>query len=762
MKVHVYQVVLVLVAAWGHSSASAVTAMTAGDTRTITQVVKLLEDMLAKSKQDGDTDREIYAKLKCYCDTNEQAKTEQIDSLSKQISEFESKIEELQGSSAKLSSECAKLKEDMAANELARTTAANQREEEAERYEALRLDLSESITQMNKSIDVLAEIGADQSLENAVAADHTKFMAGYPSTSLLKLQARVKEALSAASAFLADKQKFAVESFVQKPFTGTYTAQSGEVIGILKNMRDTFKSNLDSATALENKQIQAYKSFGASMLDKHTKMSEMYDDKQTSLGDNDGELAAKKTQLTDAISEKEVREDFLSEMRPMCGKKAKEYQERNMLRASEDAAITEAIAILNRDSSFELFGKVAATREGSTGLALVQLLEVHPHASEPAPTRLAARRLLDEAAAGSGRSPRLARAAALLEAGNPFDVVLLEIAKMIETIEEEAMIDRQELQWCNAERERSNGIITDTDEQILLLEGEIGDLNVDIEAPEVGLKAQIQSTEQGLQQNYQSQKSQTEMRTKENLAYQAEVDNLVKTKALLLSAMKVLTIYYQQIGGYAREEEEPVPVLPGETEARPSTWEKEKGYKGQSEKGTSVIDMLTFIHDEVAKEEALAHTTEQSAQHAFEDSMAELKSGEASMQKNLADLRRTLADKEQELLEKQDDLRVTSATNAAAKAYLLKIKPGCDFITENIDHRDGRRQVETAALKKAAQLLKGTPAYKAAVAAADLESLGPCRSVCEEEGREHVKCQACLAKVSIPGYCAGHPDTLGC
>jgi len=716
---------------------------------------------MEKSKQDGDTDREIYAKFKCYCDTNEQAKTEQIDSLSKQISEFESKIEELQGSSGELSSQCAKLKEDMAANQDARGKAQYQREEEAERYEALRLDLTQSIGQMNESIEVLAEIGADQTLEDAVAADHTKFMAGYSSTTLLKMQAKVKKALLAASAFLADKQKLAVESFVQKPFTGTYTAQSGEVIGILKNMRDTFESNLASATSIELKRRQAYQSFTANMIMAFEKMDNMHVEKQALLGDNDEQLATRKTELSDAIREKSVREDFLSEMRPMCDEKAKEYQERNMLRANEDAAITEAIAILNRDSSFELFGKVRATNEGPTGPLFLQLSEVHRHLPEASSTRLAARHVLDEAVANLGKSSRLAEVAALLEVDNPFTTVLEAILNMTKTIEEEAALDKEELDWCNAERQRSNQIITDTDAEIAILEGEIDELKGDIEAPVVGIKAQIASTEQGLQDNYQSQKSETELRTKENLAYQAEIDNLVRSKALLLSAIKVLTNYYQQLGDYAREAEEQVTVLPGETEARPGTWEKEKGYKGQSSKGTSVIRMLTFIHEEVDREESLAHTTEKTAQHAYEDSMKGLKQGEANMQRSLEDLRRQLADTQQELLEKRDDHGRTSAENAAAKAYLLQIKPGCDFITENIDHRNSRRQVETAALEKAEELLKNTPVYKAAVAAADIESLGPCRQVCEDM-REHVKCRACLAKVSIPGYCAGHPDTPGC
>ena len=53
----------------------------------------------------------------------------------------------------------------------------------------------------------------------------------------------------------------------------------------------------------------------------------------------------------------------------------------------------------------------------------------------------------------------------------------------------------------------------------------------------------------------------------------------------------------------------------------------------------------------------------------------------------------------------------------AIENYLEKIKPGCDFITENFDLREENRATETTALEKAEGLIKDTPAYKDAVAA---------------------------------------------
>merc|ERR1719301_243221 len=118
-------------------------------------------------------------------------------------------------------------------------------------------------------------------------------------------------------------------------------------------------------------------------------------------------------------------------------------------------------------------------------------------------------------------------------------------------------------------------------------------------------------------------------------------------------------------------------------EGAPSTWEDEEehaeGFVGQSEKGVDVIQMLEFIVSETQKE--------------------------------------------------------------AIEAYLEKIKPGCDFITTNFDTREEYRKIEKEALEKAVELLKASPAYKAAVTKAEHEAMGDCKDICV--GNEaHVTCKA--------------------
>jgi len=141
--------------------------------------------------------------------------------------------------------------------------------------------------------------------------------------------------------------------------------------------------------------------------------------------------------------------------------------------------------------------------------------------------------------------------------------------------------------------------------------------------------------------------------------------------------------------------------------------------------------------------------------------MTDLKKQQKSDEKLLAETQDQLAQAEQDKLEAEEDLKATTKDKEAIEAYLAKIKPGCDFITDNFDTREKNRATEKAALEKAIGLIKGTPAYKTAVNAATVESYGDCKEPCTKNA-DHVECKACMADVTIPAYCAGHKGTDGC
>merc|ERR1719277_1876028 len=357
-------------------------------------------------------------------------------------------------------------------------------------------------------------------------------------------------------------------------------------------------------------------------------------------------------------------------------------------------------------------------------------------------------------ASTAAHSGRVSRILALLAANNPFTIVLKEIQKMIDLIAEEGKVDEEQLQWCRDERQENNKNLADRKAEIVSLEGQIADLEKLTDHPQTGLKKMIADTEDSLAANTKSQTDETTERTKDNLAYQEDISHLVEAESLVSKAIDVLDAYYAKILG-------PTLVQTGHREdpAPPATWNAK--YEGRSTQGTSAIDMLKFILSSTQKEEEEAHDAERVAQHAFEDSMQALKDEEESLLKDLAKYKLDLAEAEEKLLQRQEDLKKTTEEKEAIEAYLLKIKPGCDFIEDNIALRTTNRQTEKDALISARDFLEGSPAYLTAVAEAHNESLHDCLEICAG-AEDHVDCKACLAGVSVPGYCAGHPGTTGC
>merc|ERR1719174_1582613 len=171
--------------------------------------------------------------------------------------------------------------------------------------------------------------------------------------------------------------------------------------------------------------------------------------------------------------------------------------------------------------------------------------------------------------------------------------------------------------------------------------------------------------------------------------------------------------------------------------------------------------MLKYILSETQKEETKAHADEEKGQASYEDSMTDLKKEQSDSEKSLVKLGEDLATSEKTLIEKKEDLKDAKASKAKIEDYLLKIKPGCDFITTNFDLREKNRKTETEALDKAVKLIKETPAYKVAVQKAKEENYGKCKEICVKSEAD-AKCQACLADVTVPAYCAGHKGTPGC
>jgi len=208
-------------------------------------------------------------------------------------------------------------------------------------------------------------------------------------------------------------------------------------------------------------------------------------------------------------------------------------------------------------------------------------------------------------------------------------------------------------------------------------------------------------------------------------------------------------VYEESLIAKKQKREDPEP---------PETFDDEAG---DGAKGGDVVSMLEYIYEETVKEENGVHVDEEADQHAFEKEMTELKTQEKGLQETIINLEEEIAEKENDIETAHVDREATELELKETERYIEKIKPGCDFITENIDMRKDSRKAETEALNGAMDALKGTPSYKEAAAEAEAQELGECAEKCVGK-KDQAECKACLSGTSVAGYCTAHKDTPGC
>merc|ERR1719160_1591397 len=204
--------------------------------RPVSKVITLLKDMLIQLQKEAEEDEDIYDKLACWCETNDREKTKAIKEAEEKIDMLISKIEELTGLSAQLSTEIKNLDKDIAKDQNSLDQATAIRKKELAEFNEEEKDLLQAITSLKAAIAVLSK-------------HHTSFLQ-MPQEHLLgvaaTLQHEMKKHASLLEGVLTHSQRRTVASFLQAS-KHSYAPQSGEIFGILKQMLETFESNISGA-----------------------------------------------------------------------------------------------------------------------------------------------------------------------------------------------------------------------------------------------------------------------------------------------------------------------------------------------------------------------------------------------------------------------------------------------------------------------------------------------------------------------------------
>merc|ERR1719194_125182 len=557
----------------------------------VQKVARLLTEMKDQLGADAKSDEELYEKMGCFCATNKKDKSDAVKMAEKNIVSLKGKIEELTAKSAELSSAIARLGGEIAKAEGALSQATSIREKENGEFSDSEKELMESLASCTAAIETLS--GQQAFLQ--VSEKHRE-----------AVHKQLKAVVLKHKDVLAPSQRSKILSFLQGPMGNkSYNSRSGDIFGILEQMKETFTTSLKSERSEEATAVSDFEALKAGKMKEINARKQQVMDKTAALSAAKEELAHSKHELGMTKKQLTADEAFLVELGDRCANADKEYAERTKMRATEIAAVSEALSIVMDDSARDLFA--------DTYGVFLQTRAV----------RKAAR-----AANVLASVAKKTKSAALLELSNKarrdsFTKVTEMIDTMVADLKKEQEDEYKHQEFCAKELSENEQQQTDTKDHISDLTSEIDESTDKVNT----LASEIAELQKQIAEMNVQLKRAGEDRVLANEEFQRTIQDQRATQLILNKVMKRLEKVYEAPpppeanATNATEGEAPAAEAPAAFLQRGLAHHKEMpsfGAYGKNDEGGGVVGLIAEIIREASSLEAEATVAEQGAQNDYQ------------------------------------------------------------------------------------------------------------------------------------------------
>jgi len=477
----------------------------------IRKVVTMLQSMQAKVQEEGEKELALYDKYMCYCKTAGGDLQGSIAGAEDSIAEFGNKIKAAEEQKVVLEEELKTAQDDRTAAKAAMAEATAIREKEAAAY---------AVEKAVADKDISAIVKAVAALEKGMAG---AFLQTDAAQTLKSMVSRKKD-------MLMDDDRQDLMAFLSNSQGTDYAPQSGQIVGILKQMGDEMAAGLAEATKAEEAAIAMYEKLMAAKKKEVIALTKEIETKLTRIGDLGVEVAEMKNDLGDTQEALIQDKKFLANLEENCEKKKKEWEVIVKTRAEELSALADTIKVLNDDDALELFKKtlpsassfmqIQVTAQEMRGRALTELqqfLQSHP------------------------RNAKLELLALALQGKKiGFEKVIKMIDDMVATLKVEQQDDDKKKEYCAEELDLA-------DDKKKGLEHDIADLETAIEAAKdaiAKLAEEIAALTAGIKELDKMVMEATEQRKEENEDFKELMASDTAAKELLKFAKNRLNKFY--------------------------------------------------------------------------------------------------------------------------------------------------------------------------------------------------------------------------
>jgi len=660
----------------------------------ISKVVTLLRDMQKQLEKEADEDEDVYEKLQCWCKVNNKDKEQAIKDAQAREDELITLIETSAADSARLQEEIKNHKEDLAKSKQSLDTATSLRDKQAAEFHGEEKDMIQSITALDSAIVVLSRHFQGTALLDA----------GVLRSTVEAVRAQLKRHRSLLWGTVAPKARrdlaVALQQVGQSPtFKQPYQPQSSEIFGIIKQMKETFQTNLAQTQKEEMANAKAYEALKAAKAEEIKATEAAIEMKRVQLSEADEKNAHAKADLEDLRNSLSTDDNFLMDVKTRCANSEKEWELRSKMRSEEISAVTETISILSADQARDAFSR---TFNGPTAVFLQEAAASHRGRRD---SRGDAAAKVLTVAASKVKDPKLV-ALAIAARLDPLTRVKQSIDTLIGELVEEKKLEITQKDSC-IERQHNNVMLTEQHQRDRSdLESKTSNLKTTISE----IKATIDTSNAEIAEYTLQIKRRGEDRELENRDFQNVIADQKETQVLLQKALGVLKKVYA-----AKEGVQAVSLLqagedPGEdSETTLAGKPPPAGFKeyGKNRNTGGVLALVEQIVRDAAAMEKEAINDEQMAQKDYETFVKDTNKSIQTLQQGLVNMAEAKSKAEQDLITAEEDLKAAIAELQTLSNGAGALKMECDFLLRNFDIRQESRDQEVEALQQAKAILSG-------------------------------------------------------
>jgi len=655
-------------------------------------VITMLQNLVSQIEAEASADDQDYESFMRWFSTQESTTSSATTALSTKLQELSANLSELRSRQQTVGTGVRELQSELDVEQGQLNDAQDKRSTEHDAFVKEQLDFDNSIAACERAVAVLKTHFGDGEPKESTKPAWMDLMG-----ILTTITKAAKKSGRHVPAGLIQLQQPA--GAVGSSLFNAYEEKTGEATNIVEQVGElssTFAEDKASSVEQENELQGAFsgllaqkQAIIASLTTERDAQQAILNSVTQQIAEHEGAQQTAQTTLTN-------EQGYLQQIRTQETDTTALYGARQRDREAEKAAVQQAHTILSEQNPALIQMKKSHKRR-----ALLQLRAKAVCKSCPKAAAL----LTDKAK--QYHSELLATAAATTGAADALGPVITQLEELVARLDEEANAETKHKEWCDSEvsataakKGRHETLVTQLNAAIIETTATIGDK-----------QQALQDNQEAISKVDNDFTDLSNMRSKANADYTAELQDYVDAISALNEAMDILAQFYQEQGSaliqthyvHAHMQAPDVPAA-SDKSATPEMGSLSGDYAQKG--GSSTLQVLQQTRQEFEHGKETLISTESTMVTEFESSKTSYNGNRGALVDSGNRLTVELQTAQGDLASHQGNLQSNTEEVNAATNYLTQISGSCDSLNAHFDDRQALRAQEKTAIHDAIEVLR--------------------------------------------------------